>query len=108
MGEDGLRALIRTKDSQVHSLLSSEISLLADKLSENGVQIKSLDVICSDMGGEQFDSQYSGNPHAGQDTPSFGGRHPEDVQSAYEELGSTQIYAWANEELIGSTVSYRA
>ena len=108
MGEDGLRALIRTKDTQVQGLLSSEINMLVDKLSENGVQIKSMDVVCADMGGEQFDSQYSGNANSGQNAPSYGSRRPDDIESAYEELGSTQIYAWASEELIGSTVSYRA
>ena len=37
MNEDGLKALIRTKDAQVQSLLASDIRSLAAKLSENGV-----------------------------------------------------------------------
>ena len=108
MGEDGLKALIRTKDAQVQGLLSSEINMLVDKLSENGVQIKSMDVICTDMGGEQFDSQYSGNGFSGQNASSYGGRSSEEMQTAYEEISNTQMYAWADETLLGSTVSYRA
>ena len=107
MGEDGLKALIRTSDTQVQSLLSSEINALVDKLSENGVEIKSLDVICADMGGQQLDSRNSGNSFYGQQTASYGSTRAEDAQTAYEELNITQI-AMATEELLGSTVSYRA
>ena len=108
MGEDGLRAQIRAKDVQIQSLLSSEISTLVEKLSENGVQIKSLDVICADMGGEQLGGQSPGGMFDGQGSGQSRGRHPEDILTAYEETGSNQIYAWADEELLGSTVSYRA
>ena len=107
MGNEGLRALIRTSDTQVQSLLSSEINALADKLSENGVEIKSLDVICTDMGGGQLDSKNPGNSFYGQQAASYGSKRPEDVQTAYEESNITHI-ALAADALLGSTVSYRA
>ena len=107
MGEDGLKALIHTKDTQVQSLLASEIGTLVDKLSENGVQIKSLDVVCSDMESGQLGGQNSGNAYSGQRSNSYWRRGPEEIQAAYEDSDSTQTYAWAYEELIGSTVSYR-
>ena len=105
MGDDGLRAQIRAKDTQIQSLLSSEISTLVDKLSENGVQIKSLDVICADMGGEQLGGQNTGGMFNGQSSGQNQSRYPDDILSAYEETGSSGIYAWADEGLLGSTVS---
>lgn len=108
MSEDGLKALIGTKDAQVHSLLTSEINALVEKLRENGVQIKSLDVICTNMGGQQLGDQHSDNAYSGRDSAQYGGRQTEDIQTAYEESNSTQLYAWVDEELIGCTVSYRA
>jgi flagellar hook-length control protein FliK len=108
MSEDGLKALIRTKDAQVQSLLASEIRSLADKLSENGVQIRSLDVVCNDTGSGQPDSQNTGNSFAGQGSESHWNRNPEEILIAYEDSEGTQIYSWTCEEMLGSTVSYRA
>lgn len=108
MSEDGLRALIRTEDTQVQDLLSSEISTLFEKLSENGVEIKSLDVICTDAGTKQFDGQNSGGTFTGRGSGSSWGRSQKDIQTTYEEIGSPAIFTWSYEEAVGSTVSYSA
>ncbi len=106
MSSNGLKALIRTKDSQVQSLLASEINSLLDKLGENNVQIKSIDVICTGSGGDELLNQNSGNTHSGRNSHAYRGNYAETVQTAYEE--KTQYYAWVNEDVLGSTVVYRA
>jgi flagellar hook-length control protein FliK len=108
MNEDGLKALIRAKEPEAQSLLASEIGALANKLSENGVQIRSLDVVCSDTGGGPSDRQNTGSAHSEQGFDSHGRRTPEEIRSAYEDSDGSQIYAWTCEEMLGSTVSYRA
>ncbi|MGI5970194.1 MAG: flagellar hook-length control protein FliK [Oscillospiraceae bacterium] len=106
-GEGGLKALIRTKDSRVHELLSGEIGALADKLGEKGVELRSLDVICSDPGPGQFGSESFGGSDRGRGYGS-GWKRPDKVQAAYESSNITKIFDWSYEDVIGSTVSYSA
>ena len=106
MNEQGIKALISTKDAQIHSILASEITEVVNKLTESGVNIKSVDVVCTDMSG--FESQHSGKGYSGEQAFSYDGKSIEDVQTAYGESDSI-AYAWAlGEEIIGSTVMYRA
>jgi len=108
MSSSGLKALIRTKDSEVQSLLASEVNSLVDKLGENSVQVKSIDVIYTGAGGDNLFNQNSANTHSGQNPHAYRGNYVEVVQTAYEETTGAQYYAWVNEDVLGSTVVYRA
>ncbi|MGE4484055.1 MAG: flagellar hook-length control protein FliK [Oscillospiraceae bacterium] len=53
MGRDGLTARIQTENAQVQNILAGQIDQLIDKLGDSGIQVKNVDVVCADMGGQQ-------------------------------------------------------
>ncbi len=107
MEQDGLKAIIRAKDAQVQSLLTSEISILAEKLRANGVQVKRLDVVCGDLGNGQFEDRENGRSDPRQNPGAPWGRDLIRIRTAYDVADSTQYYVSAYEDVFGSTVSYR-
>jgi flagellar hook-length control protein FliK len=107
MEQEGLKAVIRTKDAKVQSLLASEISALAEKLSENGVQVKRMDVVCGETGSGLSGGQGNGSPDPRQNAGPPWERSFLKIQAAYDSSDSTQYYVSLYEEMLGSTVSYR-
>lgn len=107
MEQEGLKAVIRTKDALVQSLLASEISALAEKLSENGVQIKRMDVVCGEPGSWQPDGRGNDSPDPRRNGGPPWGRSFPPMQTAYDGSDGTQYYISVYEEMLGSTVSYR-
>lgn len=104
---DGIRAQIRTKDANIQSLLSGEVAKLVDKLDSSGIRLKSVDIVCADMTGQQMGSQSAGN-FSGRENPDRACQSRIGTPSAYEFPDFEIPEAWAETEIAGCTVIFRA
>ncbi|SMC35683.1 flagellar hook-length control protein FliK [Papillibacter cinnamivorans] len=105
--QDGIHAQIRTKDSAVQSLLSSEVAKLVSKLDDSGIRLKSVDVVCSDMIGQQPDGGMSGG-FSGRESTAQSYKGSGGISTAYDFPGFESPEAWAETEITGCTVIFHA